>query len=183
MFAAYKCYDHWACVCVCLTCMCRFFLVHLHKTLCETLRGNLYLVIMEGLICVHFTCFVSTFTHWLSQLEINRHPSCSPHGPRLIRLSGHKGINSVWSHITHINTPELKWVACVSGYMTQTLFLIESCPFIIQSWETKVCWPVVNYQSMEELAQLLVYSTEPSSNYMTPLSYQETQKWVNTQKS
>ncbi len=30
---------------------------------------------------------------------------------------------------------------------------------------------------MEELAQLLAYYTEPSTNYMSVQSYQETQKW------
>lgn len=47
-----------------------------------------------------------------------------------------------------------------------------------------MCWSVVNYQSTQELALLLTYSPEPSTNYMTLLTYQETQKRAtNTQES
>lgn len=137
MFAASKCYKHWACVR--LTCMHRFVVENLHRTLhiCETLRGNLYLVLMEGLCTFHMFClYIHTLTLTAGDKQTSGGQSCSLHSPRLIRVSCHKGRNAVWSHITHINTPELKWVVCVSGYMTQSLFLIESCPFIIQSWET-----------------------------------------------
>lgn len=45
---------------------------------------------------------------------------CSPHGPRLIWVSGHNGRNSVWSHITHIK--QVKLGVCVSWFMTQDYF-------------------------------------------------------------
>lgn len=90
------------------------------------------------LMCTfHMFClYIHTLTLTAGDKQASGGQSCSPHGPRLIRVSCHKGRNTVRSHITHINTPELKWVACVSGYMPQSLFLVESCPFIIQSWET-----------------------------------------------
>lgn len=110
-------------------------LCNAEEEICIFYKSNqncLNLLIMERLVCVHFTCFVSTFTHSLSQLEINKtvlHQSCYPHGSVLVRVSGNKERNTVFGVILHTYKQIL---ACVSRYMTQDS-LIESSPFIIQS--------------------------------------------------
>lgn len=67
---------------MCLTCMHSFYVVSLHRDLhiSETQRDNFYLFQIQiqsgnhgGSSLCNFTCLVSTFTHRLSQLEINRH--------------------------------------------------------------------------------------------------------------
>lgn len=108
-------------------------------------RHSLNLVITEGLVCAHIKCDIHTLALTAGDKQTLVCQSCSPHGPRAIRLSGHKGRDSVWAHITYMNTPELKWVACVSVGIRLRLFFSESsCPFIIQSRDTKVNLPVLN---------------------------------------